>query len=105
MLKFIIPSALMILFAADVSGIEKHSVKPKDGLVPDEKTAVRIAEAVLAPIYSEKTVEKERPYKAVLNGRVWTVEGTLPAEYQVGGVGIVELSKDDGRIIRVSHGR
>ena len=41
-------------------------------------------------------------------GDVWTVEGTLPfgsGGMCVGGVDIVEISKKDGRILRVSHGK
>ena len=37
---------------------EKHSYKPKDGYVSDEVTAIKIAEAVLIPIYGEKVIIK-----------------------------------------------
>jgi hypothetical protein len=35
---------------------------PKDGFVPDAKTAVKIAEAVLIPVYGENKIESERPF-------------------------------------------
>ena len=47
-----IPSiaAWFILLQIPLVGSYQHSYAPKDGFVPDEKTAVRIAEAVLTPI-------------------------------------------------------
>jgi len=89
-----------ILFAEE---IEKHSYKPKDGFVPNEDTAIRIAEAVWLPIYGEE-IYGEKPFKAVLEEGVWIVTGSLP-EGHLGGVAIAEISKEDGRILRVSHGK
>lgn len=78
------------------------SYQPKDGFVPDEKTAIRIAEAVLISIYGETQVNSERPFKAVLNGQVWTIKGTLPS-HLTGGTAVVKLSKHDGRILFLTH--
>jgi hypothetical protein len=91
--------------AAIVIADSKHNYKPKEGYVPDEKTAIRIAVAVWIPIYGEKRIEGEKPYQARLNSGIWTVEGSLPeGENVLGGVAIAEIAKDDGRISRVSHG-
>jgi hypothetical protein len=87
---------------------EEHSYKPKDGYVPDTLTAIKIAEAVLVPIYGEKIINEEKPLKAVLKDGVWTVEGTLhcpEGQRCLGGVAIIEISKDDGKVLRVSHGK
>jgi len=86
---------------------EKHSYQPENGYVPDETTAVKVAEAVLIPIYGKEQIYGERPFKAELKDGVWTVEGTLKCpEGQTckGGVAIIEISKDDGTILKVSHG-
>jgi hypothetical protein len=83
----------------------KHNFKPKEGYVPDEKTAIAIAAAVWLPIYGEQTIQNEKPFKAVLKDGVWHVEGTLPAQYTRGGVAEAEISKEDGKILRISHGR
>ncbi len=96
--------------AAQTPGTEmKHSYVPANGFVPDSVTAARIAAAVLAPIYPAKVLEAERPFKATLSGDTWTVEGTLPHGARdtesIGGVAVVEISKADGRILRVSHGK
>jgi hypothetical protein len=81
---------------------DDKSIKPKDGFVPNEQTAVTIAEAVLIPIYGEKAVRSERPFKAALANGVWTVTGTLPPNF-LGGSAIVRLAKSDGRILFVIH--
>ena len=79
--------------------------------VPDKQTAVRIAEAVLIPVYGEQQIASERPFKARLKGDVWTVEGTLHCPDGNGGVttncdggtAVVKISKIDGRIISMIH--
>src|SRR6266567_997093 len=86
--------------------------RPSKGFVPDEATAVRVAEAVLIPVYKEKVIESERPFTATLKNGVWTVEGTLrcpdgkggfTTEDCVGGVATVQISKQDARIISMIH--
>lgn len=85
---------------------QDHNFVPKNGYVPDEKTAIAVAEAVLAPIYGEQKIVHERPFHATLDSKriVWTVEGSIPSG-SVGGVAIIKLQKQDGRIISVTHGK
>ena len=45
-----------------------RSVCPQGGFVPDQQTAVLIAEAVLTPIYGHEHIESERPFTARLEG-------------------------------------
>ena len=97
-------SVVLTLAAIAVAQQKKHSVVPKNGFVPDEKTAIRIAEAVWTPIYGEEKLNAERPFHATLKAGVWTVEGSLP-EGTLGGVAVAEIAQRDGRIIRVSHGK
>ena len=82
----------------------KPNYKPKNGYVPDEETAITIAVAVWNPIYGKEKIRGEKPYKATLKNGVWTVRGSLPKGW-VGGVAEAEISKDDGRILRVIHGK
>jgi len=86
----------------------RPNYKPLAGYVPDEKAAVAIAVAVWTPIYGKDKIEKERPYVAELKGDVWYVRGTLQQPLigvRKGGVAEAEISKDDGRILRVMHGK
>jgi hypothetical protein len=80
-----------------------HSVKPSSGFVADAKTAQHIAEAVAAPLYGEEEAHKERPYRARLQGNVWTVLGTHNPPLALGGDTIIQISKIDGRIIFAHH--
>jgi hypothetical protein len=74
-----------------------------EDLIPDEKTAITIAETVLIPIYGKEQIDSEKPFHAQLSGDIWTVEGSLP-EGWVGGVASVKLSKKDARVIKIEHG-
>lgn len=96
------------MFAAVES--TKHSAKPLVGFVPDAKTAIKITVAVWEPIYGEKEIAREKPYTAHLaTNDIWVVEGSFHAGWldraAKGGVAIAEISKSDGRILRVSHGK
>ena len=82
----------------------KHTYMPAAGYIPDEATAIKIAVAVWEPIYGAAQIAGEKPYHATLRDGVWTVTGSLP-KLTPGGVAIAEISKEDGRVIRVSHGK
>lgn len=99
---------LTLLFVPLVFG---QGYPPKEGYVPDSDTAVRIAEAVLIPIYGKRQIESERPFTAKLKDGMWTVSGTLhcpdgkggTTTTCVGGVAVVEISKADARILSMVH--
>jgi hypothetical protein len=83
-------------------------VIPKNGYVPDQQTAIRIAEAVGIPIYGIEQIEREKPFVAELKNGIWIVSGTLhgdPGSIPKGGVAKIEISKRDARVLRVSHGK
>ena len=102
--------AVSCCVAVLVSGVliaragSSHTYKPSAGYVPDEVTAIKIAVAVWEPIYGAAAIAKEKPYHATLHGRIWTVTGSLPRG-ATGGVALAEMSKEDGRITHISHGR
>lgn len=73
------------------------------GLVGDAETAARIAEAVLESVYDPESIQMQRPLRVGIRDSIWVVRGTLPDDY-LGGVAHVEISRSDGRILRVSHG-
>ena len=68
-----------------LSAMVEPQYVPKDGFVPDATTAVKIAEAVLIPVYGEKRIESERPFNAVLENDTWTVDGTVHCPDDTGG--------------------
>jgi hypothetical protein len=102
-----VTSCIVVLLTA----ANAQSYTPKDGFVPDSTTAVRVAEAVLIPVYGKAKIESERPFKATLEKGVWTVDGTLHCSDRKGGVTTdcdggsaeVKLSKADGRVLKMIH--
>lgn len=89
--------------ALDLSLKSAKSIRPTNGFVPDEATAVRIGEAVAIAQYGEKTIATERPFKARLKQDVWTVKGTLHPQGAFGGTAIIKIAKADGRVLFLMH--
>ena len=81
-----------------------HSYTPPNGFIPDSITAVRVAAAILYPIYGERQIRSELPLVASQSGGVWTVHGSLRPQ-SLGGVAQIWLTKRDARVIRVTHGQ
>lgn len=94
--------SMVTVMSADSA--EMSTYIPPNGFVPNEATAIQIAEAVWIPIYGEQQIKGERPYQASLQNGIWVVVGSLP-KGMLGGVARAEISKQDGRIVSVSHGR
>ena len=66
-------------------------------MVPDERTAVRIAEAVMEGRCGE-CFSHNLPHVAKLKDGVWTVHGTLP-EGWLGGTLEIKIEAATGRIL------
>jgi len=71
--------------------------------VPNEETAIKIAQSVLEPIYGHQIYE-QAPFIAKLHNGIWKIEGTLK-EGKRGGVAYVEIDKKNGKIYKITHGR
>lgn len=72
------------------------------GYVPDSRTAVEIATAVLIPIYGKTKIDAEKPWHTGLKNGIWTVVGTFNGKGK-GGEAIVQLDKKTGTIRFVGH--
>jgi hypothetical protein len=83
---------------------ESHTSFPKEGYVPNEEAAIKIAVAVWEPIYGSKKIAQEKPYKAKLQNGVWLVTGSLKSGWK-GGVAEIEICKTTAQVIRLSHGK
>jgi len=74
---------------------------PKNGYVPDDKTAIKIAEAIWLPIFGNE-IYNYKPYKAeLIGGKIWKVYGTVHTDK--GGSPFAEIQKSDCKIIKVYH--
>lgn len=75
---------------------------PDDGYVPDESTAVQIAEMVFERIYGND-IDDERPFVAEYDKEydVWYVHGTNRGGF--GGSAYAIIQRMDAKILAVSH--
>jgi len=94
----------------------QSSPPPTNFRVPDEATALSIAEPALIKVYGKKTIDYERPLGATLHDGIWFVYGTLccpdgkghrncEVGRCLGGVAELKLRQRDGKIISISHGK
>jgi hypothetical protein len=93
---------LLIVTLGFVPNLKQTNLKPVNGFVPDEETAIKIAEAIWYPIYGDEIYD-EKPFKAELKDSIWIVQGTL--NYDFGGVAYIEIQKSDCKILKVKHGK
>jgi hypothetical protein len=75
---------------------------PKEGLVPDKETAIKIAEVVLFRLYGEKDIIHQRPYKVKEEDYIWWISGTLK-ENELGSVFNIAIAKQTGAILHLEH--
>jgi hypothetical protein len=93
---------LLVLLVSSVFPQDKRSALPAAGVIPDEATAIKVAEAVLVPIFGEDHLNRERPLHGRLDNGIWTVYGTLPKR-TIGGTMLVRMKRKDGQIIEILH--
>ena len=88
----------------DVGDGQRNGYTPPNGFVPDAKTAISIARAILIPIYGAKQIAAEEPLKATLKDDLWIVSGSL-RRGRAGGVAEAHIRKSDCQVVLVIHGR
>lgn len=92
----------------------QSSPPPTSVRVPDEATALKIAEPALIKTYGKRQIDYERPLGATLDNGIWTVAGTLCCPDRngirtceqhmcVGGVAVLKLRERDGKILSIIH--
>ncbi len=102
-LRVVVTCAILLALISLGYGLDtkaESSALPSRGVVPDEITAVKVAEAIFLPIYGEEEVSRYRPYEATLKDGIWTVYGTLKPSAR-GGTPTMTLQKNDGRVLDV----
>jgi ATP-dependent Clp protease ATP-binding subunit ClpA len=82
-----------------VGKVRTLSKFPEAGCVPDADTAIRIAEAVWVPMHGLETVNAQKPFRAELEGVLWTVSGSNSADK--GHTLLAVVSKVNGTIVRL----
>ena len=103
-------TGICVLFL--VVTLSAQSSPPLTGVrVPDEGTALKIAEPALIKTYGKRKIEDERPLTATLDSGIWTVSGTLwckdrkgnRTHFCYGGTAVLKLRQSDGKILSIVH--
>lgn len=97
--------SLYLVVCVSAFATESSNWFPKDGVIPDEDTAGKVAYIILDRIYGVESINKQRPFEILGDEEKWVVKGVLHGRYTVGGVAEIELSKKDGRVLMVTHGK
>jgi hypothetical protein len=80
-----------------------HNALSNDILIPDEETAINIAETFLFKVYGKNKIIKERPYKIGLVNNYWVIIGSLPKYYRKGGTFEIIINSKDGSVKGITH--
>ncbi|WES99255.1 YbbC/YhhH family protein [Chryseobacterium arthrosphaerae] len=95
-------SLIILIFCSCI--IKPTNTNNNLNYVPNEETAIKIAEAIWYPIYG-KDIRDKKPYVAkLIDNKIWVVRGTMPDDY-IGGVPYIEIQKSDCKILKVTHGK
>lgn len=92
----------------------QSSPPPTSVRVPDEATALKIAEPALINMYGKRQIDAERPLTATLDKGIWTVSGTLWCTDRngnrsreqgmcLGGSAVLKLRQRDDKILSIIH--
>lgn len=87
------------------SKLESVGYMPPGGMIPDVETAKLVANIVLSRIYGPKLIQEEQPFRVALRENIWIVMGKALPPDTAGGVAVIKISKIDGRIMYVMHGK
>jgi len=106
-------SALALLAMGNILQLLLNHSPLHSNAIPDEKTALRVAEAVIAAKYGEESLliaGQTMTFDITTDkfGRAWIITGVFPASpsgyLPVGGVPEVIIRISDGKVLRITHG-
>ncbi|HBB7211465.1 TPA: YbbC/YhhH family protein [Escherichia coli] len=80
----------------------KYTVR---NLVKNKAIALELAEIYVKNRYGQDAAEEEKPYEITELTTSWVVEGTIHSDQIAGRVFIIEIGKNDGRILNFGHGK
>jgi hypothetical protein len=79
------------------SGVDYKVPLPKEGLVPDKETAIKVAEVILFRLYGEKNITAQKPYSITKDENIWWVCGAPPPA--LGSSFKIAISQQTGAIL------
>jgi hypothetical protein len=95
--------ATALFLSASLAQNAPELFERKGGLVSDKETAIRIAEAILFPIYGEKNIRAQKPYRVRLKDGKWIIDGAPPPQGFAGGSFHIVILQRDARVLEIGH--
>jgi hypothetical protein len=92
--------ATLCLSSASLAQDAPKVFECNDGVVADKETAIRIAEAILCPLYGEDAIRGQRPYQVTLKDGQWTVNGTERPRF---GCFHIVILQSDARVVKIGY--
>ncbi|MDQ0594480.1 hypothetical protein QFZ37_002849 [Chryseobacterium ginsenosidimutans] len=83
---------------------EHNVIQPNNIIIETPEIVIRVVEPILFGTYGEKNITKQRPYKVSDLKDYYVVEGTL-AYNSFGGTFLIIISKKNGKILKITHGK
>ena len=80
-------------------GLDYKVPLPKEGLVPDKETAIKLAEVILFRLYGEKNISAQKPYSVTKDENIWWVCGAPPPSGSFGSSFKIAISQQTGAIL------
>lgn len=74
-------------------------------MIPDEETAISVAEVYLFKTFGKEKIEEEQPYQIGKVDGYWIIKGTMPSKYILGGSFEMVINSKNGEVVGVSHGK
>jgi NTF2 fold immunity protein of polymorphic toxin system component len=101
-------SLLLVVFCSLVSPGSFHTtvnlaVNNQVILIKTKEDLIRYAEPILFKTYGKEKIISEKPYLIIFKNGIWTMKGTLPRGYSVGGTFLIIVSARDGTIRKLTH--
>jgi hypothetical protein len=73
-------------------------------VIRSEGMALDVCYAYVSNIYGKRCIDTQKPYRRMETKNSWIIHGSLPVNF-CGGVFEFEISKSDGRILKLTHSR
>jgi hypothetical protein len=91
-----------VFLFVSITVAQSQTTLPQAGVIPNEETAIAVAESIFRPVFGEEQLKKFQPYHAELKDGVWTIYGTLKRGSR-GGTPQLRINKKDGRVLEIWH--
>ena len=78
-------------------GLDYKVPGPKEGLVPDKETAIKLADVILFRLYGEKHITAQKPYRVTKDENIWWVCGAPPPA--LGSSFKIAISQQTGAVL------